>query len=1313
MVRGVPSRVWVFALSLVALFSVLLFAVQSSIAAQSGAGELRRPSREGAARPVVELPPMPPTTAPDVAPAPPAPRAADRDLPWTRLVYYGFTQGNWDVFIADDDGHNTKQLTTSRSAEISPDLRRGGDEIVLASNIDGDFELFVIDTAGKILRKLTNNDASDAQGVWSPDGHQIAFVSDRDGNPELYTMRADGTGVRRLTNSPGYDGDPTWSPDGTQLAFSSVRSGGYRIWKINADGTGAVQLSNQVGSVLPAWSPDGDRIAYSALPSNNHSFLELYIMRSDGSEQGSYWSTYGSDMQVRSWSPDGEKVAYTEVTYQIYNNTAYISSTHIRKLQLRTAEITGFASSAEFPFDPAWQSLDAEAPVVQLIGLGTHSPADFLLNWLGSDLGGSGFGDFDVQVRADAGEWTDLKMGTTSTSAVFAGGKAGQRVGVRLRARDGAWNRSPWVMSSTTIESWAPRTAVRRLPPAVRVGRSLGVGWGGDDPGGSGIVAYDVQYRLGGGGWQNWLSGTSARWEAFLPQDVGAAVGQPIAFRSRGFDRAGNVQAWPATPSAGSALAHWWVAGSVVDNSGVPVAEARVTAVASTTAPAASTVDGDYLVLGTDALGAPALTWAKPGYGGAPATPFSAADDNHAAVVLPPADDLLRNGTFEAGWPDAHWTQTGAPAPVVTTAARATGNGGLAWNAPGQYGPGRRLTRTTAASEDAPRIILLPDKTPVALWVTDNGRTKTLVITERDPDGNWFTANQIADLLDDRYEVVPDPQGNLHVAATTPTGILYTYRMAASGWSPPSRVPVSSDAREVHLAALSSDLVYGVWRNASNEVFSSEILDYGWTNAPTLLKPAGTGDVVSLGLVAAADRQLHAVWIERVDFTDVAFLVARTRPRGGPGGAPPHQQRLARTQDPSFEPLLITAQGEVHLFVHTGAYTVRDEILYFQRTRNGWQAPDVLMGGRAVSANLPVLSPSGQPRVLIYSEPDLYLMARQPDGSWTWELVDSSTTSWYGLALAVAEDDSTHMMWSEADTTSGNLGASLKQRVRLPDGTWRAVQPGPAIGTHYGEVDLALEPNGTPHVLWISWSDAADRWDADVAYAGAPTAAAEAVSSVTQTVTIPAGMSQPVLSFSYQSGGREGATGFDVVVDNVATPLPSHPYGLTHFWLDMTPYAGQTVPVTFRLRQAAGDPASWAALDDVSLGTAYADVWLAAGGGAALPGETAELVIRAGNRAGVAAEGVAVALTLPPELSFVSALPAPGAPLRWELGALAPGAEQTVVVTVQVSATAKPLATVSATAEATAANELETLNNSAAAVVALQRMLYLPGVATP
>lgn len=86
-------------------------------------------------------------------------------------------------------------------------------------------------------------------------------------------------------------------------------------------------------------------------------------------------------------------------------------------------------------------------------------------------------------------------------------------------------------------------------PPDVTVdplpafsGRSFTVSWSGSDVGGSGIDHYDVQYRVDGGAWTDWLLGvtfTSAEFNS-------GEDGRLYEFRARGVDGAGNVEPFGA-----------------------------------------------------------------------------------------------------------------------------------------------------------------------------------------------------------------------------------------------------------------------------------------------------------------------------------------------------------------------------------------------------------------------------------------------------------------------------------------------------------------------------------------------------------------------------------------------------------------------------------------------------------------------------------------------------------------------------------------------------------------------------------------------
>jgi hypothetical protein len=94
--------------------------------------------------------------------------------------------------------------------------------------------------------------------------------------------------------------------------------------------------------------------------------------------------------------------------------------------------------------------------------------------------------------------------------------------------------------------------------------------------------------------------------------------------------------------------------------------------------------------------------------------------------------------------------------------------------------------------------------------------------------------------------------------------------------------------------------------------------------------------------------------------------------------------------------------------------------------------------------------------------------------------------------------------------------------------------------------------------------------------------------AASQTVTIPADLPQPTLSWRYElghlktpsSGGRlrigvASDTGWQELATLSESTAPVN-------WVDLSPWLGQTVTLTFRFAQH-GDPTAWAWIDDVHL----------------------------------------------------------------------------------------------------------------------------------
>ena len=232
----------------------------------------------------------------------------------------------------------------------------------------------------------------------------------------------------------------------------------------------------------------------------------------------------------------------------------------------------------------------------------------------------SGLKDYDVQFKDGiGGAWTDWQMATTETSASYTG-IGGHTYYFRARARDNAGNIENWPSdfdSSTRVKSIPPKTQVDAMLTYSR--SPLVIRWGGTDPGGSGIQTYDIQYREAGSGvWNYWLLGTTDTSSVFT-----GTPGSTYSFRSRATDYAQNIEDWPSGDgNTLTTLYTWGANGTIRDNTGVPVTQAKLetTPAAFLTMPGDST--GNFAAYWADTTSVYTLTWQKDGYGSLPPTGY-------------------------------------------------------------------------------------------------------------------------------------------------------------------------------------------------------------------------------------------------------------------------------------------------------------------------------------------------------------------------------------------------------------------------------------------------------------------------------------------------------------------------------------------------------------------------------------------------------------------------------------------------------------------------------------------------------------------
>ena len=106
----------------------------------------------------------------------------------------------------------------------SPDGRR----IAFRKMIGINSEVFVADADGGNLKNLTDHPAFEGWPAWSPDGRRIAFAANRNSSYQIFVMDADGGKVTLVANTEGRATAPKWSPDGGTIYFTNCWKTGLK-----------------------------------------------------------------------------------------------------------------------------------------------------------------------------------------------------------------------------------------------------------------------------------------------------------------------------------------------------------------------------------------------------------------------------------------------------------------------------------------------------------------------------------------------------------------------------------------------------------------------------------------------------------------------------------------------------------------------------------------------------------------------------------------------------------------------------------------------------------------------------------------------------------------------------------------------------------------------------------------------------------------------------------------------------------------------------------------------------------------------------
>jgi hypothetical protein len=317
------------------------------------------PRRTGAPAPDTTPTPLTTGEGSDAKPswAPPTQFLCTRPLEeWPlRIAFQRTVNGNTDIYRLD--GGRVERITHDPAADTAPAWgpvgnERRGSTIAFERDVNGKRDIFIANLDGTNEKNLTeSDDADEGNPEWSPTGISLAFDSDLGGRRELWVMdlafdsnamQYNVLAERQVTAGPGGSSfNPSWfaftnPTPGTDppqyaldnltdsLAFagpdedganSHIHTAEYARYDPQNNKTLPFSQTDRISSLTltsglkddtaPVWSPLGDRIAYE---SNRDGNAEIYVMDPEG-------ETDTDDVNLTQFAgddknPDWESLAY-------------------------------------------------------------------------------------------------------------------------------------------------------------------------------------------------------------------------------------------------------------------------------------------------------------------------------------------------------------------------------------------------------------------------------------------------------------------------------------------------------------------------------------------------------------------------------------------------------------------------------------------------------------------------------------------------------------------------------------------------------------------------------------------------------------------------------------------------------------------------------------------------------------------------------------------------------------------------------------------------------------------------------------------
>lgn len=185
------------------------------------------------------------------------------------LLYCSWKNGATQIFEHDLSSGSRSVFIHSPGSSFSPAVSPDGRKVAMVLDRNGTPNLYVADIDGGNLKQLTFAKDDVSGPSWSPNSQEIVFAT-RSGRATLTKVNVNGGSPQKLRvyggNVYGNLTQPNWSPDGKQIVFT-CGSGPFSICVAPSAGGEAKAL---VAGEDPCWAPNSRTVVFTRDINHKH-----------------------------------------------------------------------------------------------------------------------------------------------------------------------------------------------------------------------------------------------------------------------------------------------------------------------------------------------------------------------------------------------------------------------------------------------------------------------------------------------------------------------------------------------------------------------------------------------------------------------------------------------------------------------------------------------------------------------------------------------------------------------------------------------------------------------------------------------------------------------------------------------------------------------------------------------------------------------------------------------------------------------------------------------------------------------------------